>query len=108
MAHRERSGGISLSPTPTSFQRTRTILDGQRVAQSLCPGGSQTQSSLGTTVDDIQTVAVSSPSSTVAKTTPLIINVLQRRQNLLALHFRFFHSIHSFSRRVGGRATPAA
>ena len=48
------------------------------------------------------------PSSTVAKTEPLIINGLQRRQNLLALHFRFFHSIHSFSRRVGGRATPAA
>jgi len=48
------------------------------------------------------------PSSTVGKTAPLIINGLQRRQNLLALHFRFLDSIHSFSRRVGGRATPAA
>src|SRR5208337_4817399 len=48
------------------------------------------------------------PSSTVGKTTPLITNDLQRRQKLLALHFLFFHSIHSFSRRVGGRATPAA
>jgi hypothetical protein len=48
------------------------------------------------------------PSSTVIKTEPLIINDLQRRQNLLALHFRSSHSIHAFSRRVGGRATPAA
>ena len=48
------------------------------------------------------------PSSTVSEYGGLIINNLQRRQDLLALHFRFFHSIHSFSRRVGGRATPAA
>src|ERR1700689_3097620 len=59
MAHWERSGGISVSPTSTSFQGTRTILDGQRIAKSLCPGRSQTQSSLGTTVDNVQNVAVS-------------------------------------------------
>src|SRR5580658_3778105 len=49
MADRERSGGISLSSTTMSFQKTRTILDSQRVAKSLRLGGSQTQSSLGRT-----------------------------------------------------------
>jgi len=51
----------------------------------------------------------SNPSSTLAKTTLLICNNLQRQQILLALHFRsprFW--LQGFSLKVGGKATPAA
>ena len=46
------------------------------------------------------------PSSTVLRTEPLIINDLQKREMVLALHFAA--SCHAFSLSVGGRATPAA
>ena len=47
--------------------------------------------------------------STVRKTMLLIINDLRRRQMVLALHFRPpGFSVHSFSLKVGGTATPAA
>jgi len=48
-------------------------------------------------------------SSTVRKTLLLIINDLRRRQRVLALHFHpAGFSVHAFSLRVGGTATPAA
>jgi len=54
-------------------------------------------------------VATFDSSSTVRKTLLLIINDLRRRQRVLALHFHpAGFSVHAFSLRVGGTATPAA
>jgi hypothetical protein len=49
------------------------------------------------------------PSSTVRKSGPLIFKRLRAWRAVLALHFSCSgHSAHAFSRRVGGKATPAA